>query len=170
MTWSFWSWGTSFRCMLQRTQSLWFAIKISTARNLKGSFFWTFFRRKPQAKLRGRDTNPHLLLAKAYTLTVLSDIGAFPRPGANGRLTARQGLSATRVQWCYNKSRSVSVPSQYIDVKLALTVGQQPICFIMFFFSGIPFKWRYDDIAPVRITKFHFQKQGSQAYCGYLSQ
>lgn len=26
---------------------------------------------------------------KAYTLTVLADIGAFPRPGANGRLTAR---------------------------------------------------------------------------------
>eukprot|EP00434_Breviolum_minutum_P008430 symbB.v1.2.007441.t1/scaffold445.1/size204899/4 len=33
----------------------------------------------------------------AYTLTVLSDIGAFPRPGANGRLTARQ-LSELQVQ------------------------------------------------------------------------
>ena len=33
-----------------------------------------------------------LLAGKAYTLTVLSDIGAFPRPGENGRLTARQGL------------------------------------------------------------------------------
>ena len=120
--------------MLQRTQSLWFAILLHSKKS--SAAFRTFFRRKPQAKLRGRDTNPHLLLAKAYTLTVLSDIGAFPRPGANGRLTARQGLCATRVQWCYNKSRSVSLPSQYIDVKLALTVGQQPICFIIFSFQA----------------------------------
>ena len=33
-----------------------------------------------------------IAFGKAYTLTVLSDIGAFPRPGENGRLTARQGL------------------------------------------------------------------------------
>eukprot|EP00913_Durusdinium_trenchii_P027947 g26204.t1 len=33
----------------------------------------------------------------AYTLTVLADIGAFPRPGANGRLTARQ-LTELQVQ------------------------------------------------------------------------
>ena len=56
----------------------------------------------------------------AYTLTVLSDIGAFPRPGENGRLTARQltemqvqiswdaagyfptGISETKQYWIYS--------------------------------------------------------------------
>jgi len=33
----------------------------------------------------------------AYTLTVLADIGAFPRPGGNGRITARQ-LTELQVQ------------------------------------------------------------------------
>ncbi|CAE7329200.1 unnamed protein product [Symbiodinium sp. KB8] len=33
----------------------------------------------------------------AYTLTILADIGRFPRPGSNGRLTARQ-LSELQVQ------------------------------------------------------------------------
>eukprot|EP00435_Cladocopium_sp_Y103_P029084 s257_g7.t1 len=39
----------------------------------------------------------------AYTLTVLADIGAFPRPGANGRLTARQ-LSELQVQISWDAS------------------------------------------------------------------
>ena len=39
-----------------------------------------------------------LLAGKAYTLSVLSDIGAFPRPGENGRLTARQGLCGAKTR------------------------------------------------------------------------
>mmetsp|Transcript_115072 Transcript_115072/g.245832 ORF Transcript_115072/g.245832 Transcript_115072/m.245832 type:complete len:353 (+) Transcript_115072:67-1125(+) len=56
----------------------------------------------------------------AYTLTVLADIGAFPRPGGNGRIVARQlrelqvqlswteasyvpaGISGTRRYWIYS--------------------------------------------------------------------
>jgi len=52
----------------------------------------------------------------AYTLTVLADIGQFPRPGANGRITARQ-LSELQVQISWDIAefapRGITTVKQY---------------------------------------------------------
>lgn len=51
-----------------------------------------------------------------YTLTILADIGAFPRPGNNGRITARQ-IGDLKVQLAWNESvffpQGISSVSQY---------------------------------------------------------
>eukprot|EP00931_Biecheleriopsis_adriatica_P006782 TRINITY_DN108137_c0_g1_i1.p1 TRINITY_DN108137_c0_g1~~TRINITY_DN108137_c0_g1_i1.p1 ORF type:complete len:341 (-),score=68.48 TRINITY_DN108137_c0_g1_i1:41-1063(-) len=50
----------------------------------------------------------------AYTLTILADIGAFPRPGGNGRITARQ-LSELQVQISWDEAGFI--PPGISDVK-----------------------------------------------------
>jgi len=50
----------------------------------------------------------------AYTLTLLADIGAFPRPGANGKITARQ-LRELQVQISWEEANYV--PTGISDTK-----------------------------------------------------
>jgi hypothetical protein len=50
----------------------------------------------------------------AYTLTILADIGAFPRPGNNGKLTARQ-MKELQVQISWNTAHFF--PTGISDVK-----------------------------------------------------
>jgi len=50
----------------------------------------------------------------AYTLTVLADIGAFPRPGEDGRITARQ-MKELQVQISW--SHASFIPTGVTDVK-----------------------------------------------------
>lgn len=50
----------------------------------------------------------------AYTLTVLADIGAFPRPGANGKITARQ-MKELQVQLSWREA--TFYPVGITDVK-----------------------------------------------------